>query len=45
MGVLGPDCDGSLFHKLVHLAQNLVPVALRPLISFVVEAKSVEMFS
>jgi hypothetical protein len=33
VGIFGPDCDGSLFHVPVHLAQDLVPVTSRSLIS------------
>ena len=45
MSIFSPHCDGSLLHEPVHLAQNLVPIALRPLIPFNVKANSVEMFS
>lgn len=45
MRILSPDCNGSLLHELVHLAQDLVPVALGSLMPLGVEYYGVKMLS
>ena len=45
MCILRPHCDSSLLHELVHLAQDLVPVALRSLMPLGVEYYRIKMLS